>query len=86
MVLSRRRPKGGSELRLDRLKEWRSYRGLTQEELAEQANVARYSISNYEKGKTSARRDTAKRIARALDVELEDLMTPPEPSRRLEKV
>lgn len=64
-------------MKLDRLKEWRDYRGLTQEELAESAGVARYSISNYESGKTSARRRTAERLAEALGVELEDLTTPP---------
>lgn len=64
-------------MKLDRLREWRDYRGLTQEELAERAEVARYSISNYEKGKTSARRPTALKIAGALDIDLQDLQTPP---------
>jgi transcriptional regulator with XRE-family HTH domain len=64
-------------MRLDRLREWREYKGVTQEELSARSGVSRDGISNYETGQRSARRHTAERIARALGLEVDALMTPP---------
>lgn len=55
-----------------RLREWRTYRGLSQTALAEAAGVRQATISAIEKGSVP-RLDNARRIAEALDCDVDDL-------------
>lgn len=61
-------------MKLPRLKEWRERGGLSQRDLAEMAGVSQDGISQYETGRRSARPRTARKLADALGVEIEDLM------------
>ncbi len=54
------------------LREWRIYRGLSQTKLAEAAGVRQATISAIEKGSVP-RINNARRIADALDCDLDDL-------------
>jgi putative transcriptional regulator len=63
-------------LKLPRLKEVRELHGWSQAKLAEEAGVSRDSISNYETGHREAWPATSKKLADALDVEIEDLTRP----------
>lgn len=72
-------PKRG--VKLSRLKEWRLYRAYTQADLAQAANVAAVGISRYELDTAHARPSTARKIAMALGVAVEDLMDAPEKSQ-----
>jgi transcriptional regulator with XRE-family HTH domain len=67
-------------LKLPRLKEVRELHGWSQTKLAEESDVSRDSISNYETGQREAYPATAKKLADALDVEIADLI---EPAREL---
>ena len=64
-------------MQLTRLRQWREYRGLRQEDLAECTGVSRAGISRYEGGEASARPSTARKLAGALGVDVEDLSSPP---------
>ena len=57
----------------------RSFRGLSQEAVAEKAKVSRAAYRNIENGKTTPRVNTLQAIAKSLGVKLEDLVesTPP---------
>lgn len=59
-----------------RLRRWREEAGLTQQALAEQAGVGRVTISRIERGERYARTETLQRIARALQIELVELIAP----------
>lgn len=52
-----------------RLRAWREYRSLTQQELADRAGVARRTIVDAEAGKRTPRPATLRRLAAALGVE-----------------
>jgi transcriptional regulator with XRE-family HTH domain len=67
-------------LKLPGLKEVRELHGWSQRDLAEAAGVSRDSISNYETGQREAWPTTAKRLADALSVEIEDLARPKAPA------
>jgi len=67
-------------LQLPRLKEVRELHGWSQAKLAEESDVSRDSISNYETGQREAWPATAKKLADALHVEIADLR---EPAREL---
>jgi transcriptional regulator with XRE-family HTH domain len=67
-------------LKLPRLKEVRELHGWSQAKLAEESEVSRDSISNYETGQREAWPATAKKLADALHVEIADLR---EPAREL---
>ncbi len=54
------------------VREWRTYRGLSQEKLAEAAGVRQATISAIEAGSVP-KVDTARKIAEALGCDLEDL-------------
>ena len=54
---------------------WRSYRGLTQQQLADQAGVGKLYLSQLESGKRRVEVEVLQRIAQALDLSLEDLAT-----------
>jgi transcriptional regulator with XRE-family HTH domain len=61
-------------LKLPRLKEVRELHGWSQAKLAEQSDVSRDSISNYETGQREAWPATAKKLADTLGVEIADLV------------
>lgn len=56
------------------LKELRSARNLTQEQVAAQLNVTRQTISSYESGRTRPDVDTLARLAQLYGVSLEDIL------------
>lgn len=61
-------------MKLLRLREWRERRGLTQQDLADGSGVSQNAISNYETGRRNARPSTARKLADALGVGIEDLI------------
>jgi transcriptional regulator with XRE-family HTH domain len=63
-------------LKLPRLKEVRELHGWSQTKLAQEADVSRDSISNYETGHREAYPATAKKLADALGVAIADLRAP----------
>jgi transcriptional regulator with XRE-family HTH domain len=67
-------------MKLERTKEWRESRGLTQRELAAAANVGQPSIPRIERGQ-SVTPPTARKIAAALGITVADLQAnPPMPA------
>lgn len=64
-------------LRVPRLEEWRNRRALTQQELADNAGVARSTVVRGETGEKIAAASVRK-LAGALAVSVEDLMQPAE--------
>ncbi len=58
---------------LNALKETRIRRGVTQERLAELTGLARQSVISIEKDRFLPTIETALRLARALDIPVEDL-------------
>lgn len=67
----------------ERIREMRRERALTQDELAEIANVHPVTISELERGKRSASARTVKRLAKAFCVDVRDLTSGPSPGRYL---
>ena len=63
-------------MRLERLREWRESRGLTQRELASDAGVGEVTVARVEAG-TSVRPNTARKLADVLGVTVADLMERP---------
>jgi transcriptional regulator with XRE-family HTH domain len=61
-------------VQLPRLKEWREFRGFTQPELAERAGLSLRSVFNCEHG-GNALPNTTRKLAKALDVEIGDLLS-----------
>ena len=53
---------------------WREHRGLTQKSLAEQAKMTAAQLSEIEKGKKTGSVATLQRLARALDVTVDELL------------
>jgi DNA-binding XRE family transcriptional regulator len=53
---------------------WRGYRGFTQQQVADKAGISKPYLSQLESGKRRGTTELLKRLARALDVSLEDLM------------
>lgn len=51
------------------IKEWREFRGLTQEQLAERLDCSPASISRLERGKQALTDDVKTVVAKALDIE-----------------
>jgi len=64
----------------ERIRNLRLARGLTQEELAEKAGLHPTYIGIIERGEQSATLDTVEKLAKALEVEVEDLF-PKKPFR-----
>lgn len=62
---------GGKE---NRMKIWREYRGFTQEQLAEQAGISQGQVALIEGGKREGKVSVLKNLAKALNVELDDLV------------
>ncbi len=62
-----------------RVRVWREHRGLTQSALATKAGLAQENVSQIETGARAATVETLQRVARALDVSLDDIAPlPPE--------
>ena len=59
------------------LRNLRQARGLSQEELAHRAEIDRTYVSSLERSVYAAGIDVVERLARALGVEVADLLTPP---------
>jgi DNA-binding XRE family transcriptional regulator len=53
---------------------WREHRGLTQQQLADQADVSKPYLSQLETGKRRGGVEVLKKIAQALQLRLEDLV------------
>lgn len=60
-----------------KIKELRNRKGLSQEELAEQAHLSLRTVQRIENGETEARAYTLKRLAAALNITPEDLTESP---------
>lgn len=56
------------------VKAWREYSKLTQQELAEKADMKQSALARLESGNTKPRKSTLKKIAEALEIELEQLL------------
>ncbi|HJP22548.1 MAG TPA: helix-turn-helix transcriptional regulator [Alphaproteobacteria bacterium] len=56
------------------LRVWRTYRGLKQAELARRAGISAQTISMIETGERTGSVDNLVRLARVLDVDLDDLV------------
>lgn len=55
------------------VKVWREYRGLTQQQLADAAEISKPYLSQIETGKRSGTTDVLSAMAKALDVSLEQI-------------
>ncbi len=53
---------------------WRTYRQLTQQQLADRAQISKPYLSQIESGKRAGTTDVFNRLARALDVDIDDLI------------
>ena len=62
------------EVNVERLKELRKLRALSQQELADAAGVGRNTISRIERGETGAHGRTLRRLAEVLSVGVEELV------------
>lgn len=58
---------------MNRIKEIRQEKGIIQKDLAEAANISAPYLHDLENGNRGAKRETLERIAKALNVEVEDL-------------
>ena len=61
---------------MGRIRERREAAGLTQAELATRAVIGRVTLTRIERGEHSPRTETLMAIARALGVDVEDLILP----------
>ena len=58
------------------IKVWRDYRGLTQQQVAEQTGISKPYLSQLESGQRRGTTDVLAAIAKALNVSLDDLVIP----------
>ena len=65
------------------VKVWRKYRGLTQQELAEAAGISAAYLSQIETGKRKGKTAVLQAIARALNLDLDDVVYNPPPDEEL---
>ena len=56
-----------------RLRRWRRFRDLTQQDLADKLELTSVTISNFERGNTGPNFTTLEKITRILDVEIREL-------------
>ena len=56
------------------IKAWREYLGFTQTELAEKAGMQQSTLARLETGKTSPRKATLAKLAKAMDISVEHLI------------
>lgn len=66
----------------DRLRQYRELRGLTQEQLADRADVSRATVIHTEAGQHMPSLRTIAYIAEALDVTVQDLWSAKAPPKR----
>jgi transcriptional regulator with XRE-family HTH domain len=66
------------EVNVEKLKELRRLRALSQQELADSAGVGRNTISRIERGESGAHGRTLRRLAEALGVDVAELVKPEE--------
>ncbi len=59
---------------MERLKTLRRLRAMSQEELAEESGVGRATVSRIERGETGAHGKTLRKLARALGVDVSELV------------
>ena len=69
-------PQRAREVIGEQIKSWRLRRHISQGGLARAAGINQASISNYEAGKRELRVSTMIRIANALNVRIEELLSP----------
>ena len=62
------------EVNMERLKELRTLRAFSQQELADAARVGRNTISRLERGETGAHGRTLRRLAHVLRVDVAELV------------
>jgi transcriptional regulator with XRE-family HTH domain len=62
------------EVNVERLKELRKLRALSQQELARAAGIGRATLSRIERGETGAHGRTLRRLAEVLGVGVEELV------------
>jgi transcriptional regulator with XRE-family HTH domain len=77
-----RQPTKEDGLQIPRLRQWREFRGLTQKDLAATSGVSVRSIAGYEAG-AGIRVTTARKLAKALDIEVADFYAVREPQSPL---
>lgn len=65
-----------------RVREWREYRDLTQEELADRAEMTKSMISEFESGKKRMHDDHVAALCFAFGIEPEDLLRDPKAPTR----
>ncbi len=53
---------------------WRNHRGLTQQQLADQAGISKPYLSQLESGKRTGSADVLAALAKALNVTIDDLL------------
>lgn len=58
---------------MEKMKEMRLAKGLTQEEVAEKLGISQEVVSQYETGKRSIKLDLAKRFAELYECNVDDL-------------
>jgi len=56
------------------LRAWREYKKLTQAEVAARAGISQPALAQMERNKTNPGKDTLRKLAKALGVEVEQLM------------
>ena len=66
------------------LKEWREFRGLSQEQVALRVELSVPQVSKLENGKQGYRQDTLENFANAYDCAAADLLNPPPTSETTE--
>jgi DNA-binding XRE family transcriptional regulator len=55
---------------------WREYRGLTQQQVADEAGISKPYLSQLESGQRKGRAEVLAAVAKALNVSLDDLVNP----------
>ena len=70
------------------LREWREFRGLRQEDLAQKVGAYPSIVSRYETGDRRLTLEMAYKLCQALDIDLSELLVPPEtdPVQRLKDI
>lgn len=61
-----------------RIRERRKFLGMTQEELADKINISTMSIRRYESGERLPKHETVEKIAKALQCDISELISPKE--------
>ena len=65
------------------VKVWREYRGLTQQQLAEAAGISAAYLSQIETGKREGKTAVLQAIARAMNLDLDDVVYNPPPDEEM---